>query len=78
MLRPMNPSTLPTLSDLESRLAECMLADRHPLQRKLREAREARKLNKPLDRLLQELAISKTLQEPSLNNTLEDPIFLRL
>ncbi len=33
-----------------------MLADRHPLQRKLRDIREARKLNKLIDRLLAETA----------------------
>ncbi len=53
----MNSSAfIPNLSELERRLAECMLADRHALQRKLRDLREARKLNKPMDRLLAETA----------------------
>ncbi len=47
---------LPNLPELEARLAECMLADRYPLQRKLRDIREACKLNKPVDRLLTETA----------------------
>jgi ATP-dependent helicase HrpA len=53
----MNPAApLSNLPELESRLAECMLADRHALQRKLREAKEAGKLNKPVERLLSEIA----------------------
>jgi len=50
------PVPLSDLSKLEARLTECMLADRHALQRKLRDAKEARKQGKPLDRLLQEFA----------------------
>ena len=50
------PAPVPNLSELESRLAVCMLADRHGLRRKLREIREARKLNKPVDHLLNEVA----------------------
>jgi ATP-dependent helicase HrpA len=53
----MNPAApLSNISELEARLAECMLADRHALQLKLREAREARKLDKPVERLLNEIA----------------------
>ncbi|OIQ82726.1 ATP-dependent RNA helicase HrpB [mine drainage metagenome] len=47
---------VPDFSSLEARLSVCMQADRQSLQRKLREAKEARKLNKPVERVLNEIA----------------------
>jgi ATP-dependent helicase HrpA len=56
----MNSSTTPSpfriVEQFEAQLPQCMLADRYPLQRKLRDARDALKAGKPAERLLAELA----------------------
>ncbi|HQR50966.1 MAG TPA: ATP-dependent RNA helicase HrpA [Methylophilaceae bacterium] len=41
-------------TQLEARLVQCLLADRYPLQRKLRQAAEALQAGRPADRLLAE------------------------
>jgi ATP-dependent helicase HrpA len=55
----MNSSTTPSPSRIveqfEAQLPQCILADRYPLQRKLRDARDALKAGKPAERLLAEL-----------------------
>jgi len=46
----------PDIARFEPRLAECMLADRHPLRRKLQQAAEAIRSGKPAERILAEIA----------------------
>jgi len=50
------PTPLRIIDQFEAQLPHCMLADRFPLQRKLRDAREALKAGKPIEKLLSELA----------------------
>ena len=50
------PSPSRVVEQFEAQLPHCMLADRYPLQRKLRDARDALKAGKPVERLLAELA----------------------
>jgi ATP-dependent helicase HrpA len=50
------PSPSRVIEQFEAQLPHCMLADRYPLQRKLRDARDALKAGKPADRILADVA----------------------
>jgi ATP-dependent helicase HrpA len=56
MTSPSMPTPSRIIEQFEAQLPQCMLVDRHALQRKLRDAREALKAGKPVDRILADLA----------------------
>jgi ATP-dependent helicase HrpA len=50
------PAPSRIIEQFEAQLPQCMLADRHALQRKLRDAHDALKAGKPADRILTDVA----------------------